>query len=132
MIQPLKSIYVKHISKDKGYGVFANEHIKEGELIETCYLINTGSPEQHVGADLMDYVFNYPRGLDIGFGAVHVIPTGYGCIYNHDDNHNAHWENSKINMCFDFIAIKDINPGEEICTYYGDHYWPEKTNRDEK
>ena len=29
---------------------------------------------------------------------------------------------------FQFFAIKDINPGEEICTFYGGEiYWDEKT-----
>jgi hypothetical protein len=38
------------------------------------------------------------------------------------------WDNTKdIPYHFDFIAIKDIGVGEEICTYYGDEYWPTKT-----
>jgi|TARA_B110000240_G_scaffold120983_1_gene135215 SET domain-containing protein len=131
-IQINPSLYIKHISQEKGYGVFTKAPIFKDSIIETCYLIQTGSPDiYHVGPTLMDYVFNYPKGLDIGRGASHVLPTGFGCVYNHDEKNNARWENSATINCFDFIAERDIKAGEEICTYYGSHYWPEKLERDE-
>ena len=76
----------------------------------------------------MDYVFNYPRGVSMEDGAEHVLPLGFGCIYNHDKNDNAAWYNTEdIPYHFDFIALKDIRVGEEICTNYGGDYWPSKT-----
>mgnify|MGYP000020329029 FL=1 len=121
------NLYVKWTDK-KGYGVFTDTPIKKGELIERCYCIKTGSPKDHVNGTLMDYVFNYPRGTSMDNGAEHVLPLGFGCIYNHsNDNSNAMWDNTKdIPYHFDFIALKNIEVGEEICTYYGDEYWPTK------
>ena len=51
-----------------------------------------------------------------------VIPLGYGCIYNHCNNNNAKWVNHPNCWAFQFIATKDIESGEEICTNYGDEY----------
>tara|TARA_R110000744_G_scaffold65071_1_gene133707 strand:- start:208 stop:600 length:393 start_codon:yes stop_codon:yes gene_type:complete len=123
------NLYVKW-TDEKGYGVFTDKPIKKGELIERCYCIKTGSPKDHVNGTLMDYVFNYPRGVSMEKGAEHVLPLGFGCIYNHDNNDNAAWYNTEnIPFHFDFIALRDIQPGEEICTNYGDDYWPTKSHK---
>ncbi len=120
-----RRIYLK-ATLGKGMGVYAAEDIKAGQLIEKCYLLEIDTPIEHLG-NLYDYVFNYPKTRK-PFVA-HVIPLGAGCIYNHDDNHNAHWEDSKELWHFDFIAIKDIKAGQEICTHYGDAYWTQMANR---
>jgi len=115
------NLYVKW-TDEKGYGVFTDKFIKKEELIETCYCIKADDP---ISNSLHDYIFNYPK-----INAIeHVLPLGFGCIYNHDENYNALWFDSKIPYHFDFIAQRDINISEEICTYYGDNYWPLKNKR---
>jgi SET domain-containing protein len=53
-----------------------------------------------------------------------VIPAGYGMIYNHSNKANAGWRSNEESMTFEFYATREINPGEEIFTYYGDvDYW---------
>ena len=42
------------------------------------------------------------------------------------------WFDSLTPYHFDFVAQKNINVGNEICTYYGDNYWPQKIKRDGK
>ena len=106
-------------SPGKGMGVFATTFIPSGSIIETTYLIKVDTKPSELG-HLYDYVFNYPHS---GPFKHLVLPLGAGCIYNHDDNNNAIWQDSKIPMHFDYVAIKDIQPGEEICTHYGDMYW---------
>lgn len=105
-------------SVGKGLGVFATENIPKGEIIETCHLIPlTISQTSDI---LKDYRFNYPKHL----GQEYVIPLGFGCIYNHSDNPNADWFDHPEWKAFNFVALKDIEPGEEICTYYGgEEYW---------
>lgn len=131
MIKVPYNLYVKW-TDERGYGVFTEKPIAKGQLIERCYCIKTGSPSpDHVGKDLMDYVFNYPKDDLIENGAVHVLPLGFGCIYNHDNNNNATWYDTKdIPFHFDFIAERDIAAHEEICTFYGKDYWPQKKQRD--
>tara|TARA_R110000803_G_scaffold111684_1_gene180125 strand:+ start:66 stop:476 length:411 start_codon:yes stop_codon:yes gene_type:complete len=119
-----KKIYLKD-THDKGMGVYAGENIKKGELIEQCYLITVDTKQSELGT-LYDYVFNYPQN---GKFKSLVLPLGYGCIYNHDDNHNAIWVDSKKDKHFNYIAVSDIKVGEEICTDYGETYWSQMVER---
>lgn len=112
-------------SPGKGWGVFATSPIFEGEIIEECPVLEIPRKAYQCVPDLLiDYVFNSLLQNDIP-----VLPLGLGCIYNHSNNPNAKWQlhpkNSKI---FQFISIKEIKPGEEICTYYGDEeYWAQRS-----
>lgn len=104
------------LSQGKGMGVFATQKILDGEIIETCYLLTI--PKE--GNLLNDYRFLYPKRTLTEY----VIPLGFGCIYNHSDSPNADWLDHPEYKAFNFVAIKDIEIGEEICTYYGgDDYW---------
>jgi len=45
-------------------------------------------------------------------------------LYNHSNNPNSNWRSNSENNTFEFYATKQINPNEEILTYYGDmSYW---------
>ena len=116
LIQPSKCV-VKP-SSGKGLGVFATEKILKGEVIETCHLITL-----NVSSDsntLEDYRFMYPKNT----GSEFVIPLGLGCIYNHSNTPNADWVDHPEWKAFNFVSIRDIEEGEEICTYYGgEEYW---------
>tara|TARA_B100001093_G_scaffold471183_1_gene493244 strand:+ start:470 stop:868 length:399 start_codon:yes stop_codon:yes gene_type:complete len=132
MLKVPNNLYVKW-TEEKGYGVFSEQPIFKGQLIERCYCIKTGTPHTPGSADLMDYVFNYPKDCDINVDGQHVLPLGFGCIYNHSEDNNAMWFNTKdIPFHFDFVAQRDIEAHEEICTFYGKDYWPQKQKRDEQ
>ena len=110
-------------SPGKGMGVFAVEPIKEGEVIEECHLIKLPTKKWETSSLLVDYRFCYPMGEN---WEDYVLPLGYGCIYNHNDNNNAMWRNHPTYRAFQFYALRDIEPGEEICTNYGPgYYWGE-------
>ena len=111
-------------SPGKGLGVFATEEIIQGEIIEECHLVSLPIKANQPSDLLTDYRFLWPA---LGDHIEHVIPLGYGCIYNHSDSNNAKWVDHPRYKAFQFIAVKDIEPGEEICTYYGnDQYWEER------
>jgi SET domain-containing protein len=120
LIQPSKCV-VKP-SSGKGLGVFATELIHKDEIIEECHLLTIPDNALLFVGDLFnDYRFNWPQK---GITLEQVLPLGFGCIYNHSDNNNAFWRDHPTEKLFQFIATKDILPGEEICTYYGDNiYW---------
>ena len=104
-----------------GMGVFAIEEIKAGEVIEECHLISLPFKPGEQSFFLYDYKFNYPAEGEV---EEYVLPLGNGCIYNQSDDNNAYWKTHPLHKAFQFIAIKDIKVGEEICTYYGDeNYW---------
>ena len=101
--------------------MFATKKIFKNEIIEECHLLPLPLKKGEPSSLFTDYRFNYPQSGEI---EELVIPFGYGCIYNHSDNNNATWRDHPEYKAFQFIAVKDINPGEEICTYYGgDAYW---------
>ena len=114
-------------SKIDGYGVFAKNKIKKGEILEECHLIDVDIPTH-------PYIFAYPkdyRPIDNKFNLV--IPSGYGFIYNSSSNcfkANATWI-TKDNI-FTFVSIKDIDKNQEILIEYSkflsgsDEYYSEK------
>lgn len=109
------------MTEKKGWGCFATDKIAEGEVIEECHLLTLPLSPGEPSSLFIDYRFNWPQGSD---WVEQVLPLGNGCIYNHSDNNNATWRNHPEYKAFQFVAVKDINPGEEICTYYGDgSYW---------
>ena len=108
-------------SKLHGYGVFANEFIKKGEILEECHLIEVGK------SSAKEYVFSYPKGdIDDILQGTHdfesekfVLPTGFGTIYNTAKDAygaNANWVDG--DNVFIFKAVKDIKKDEEILTNY--------------
>jgi len=120
MINVPTKIYIDR-SPIHGLGVFAKEHISSGEIIEECPVFTLPIEKEKNSDLLIDYRFNWPQRED---AEELVIPWGYGCIYNHSDNSNAYWISDIEEKTFLFIAKRDILPGEEIFTYYGDsNYW---------
>lgn len=103
-----------------GWGIFAKEDIKSGEILEESpFLIVPMSPGES-SSIFIDYRFNYPR-TNWKYQA---IPFGFSCLYNHSNDPNAGWETDEENELFVFYTKKDIKKDEEILVYYGDNsYW---------
>lgn len=93
-----------------GYGVFADEEIPEGKVIEECYVLY---PKEY-SQSLADFYFLHEK--------IQAIPLGLGCIYNHSDQHNANYEIND-NLCMVVYANKPIKKGEEIFISYGSNWW---------
>lgn len=110
-----------------GMGVFAIEQIKKDEIIEECHLISVPTLPIELKKMLITfmhkYVFRYPTDVELP-RLENVLPLGNGCIYNHSDDNNAFWRDHPTCKAFQFVAKRDIQIGEEICTYYGGkEYW---------
>jgi len=102
-----------------GYGVFAKENIKKGDIIEECHFMSVHPLMINLMKrwSIFRYIFHYPKNLP---GEELVWPFGNGCVYNSSPTPNADWDTNTINRLFMFIAIKDIKKGEEIFTNYED------------
>lgn len=109
-----------------GYGVFAIDKINKGEIIEECHLLSIPFKLGTFDSFLVNHKFNYPSH---GKVEEYVIPLGFGAIYNHSDNNNAFWRTNSENKTFEFVAIRDIEIGEEVCTHYGDDSYWETVNK---
>jgi SET domain-containing protein len=115
-------------SKIHGYGVFAIENIKQGEILEECHFMSIGPQiwETISRTQLARYVFNYPKQA---YPKECAWPLGNGCIYNSSPTPNADWNTDVLRRLFIFVAIKDIKKGEEICTNYEENIaWTKSQN----
>jgi uncharacterized protein len=101
-----------------GLGMFANEDIRRGSIIENCPMILLEPAHLHVGNPLWKYVFNawYHRPNKTA------LVLGYCSMYNHSDRPNVHYVQDCDRM-MKLIAIQQIKKGEEMFIDYGDHYW---------
>lgn len=99
--------------KGKGRGVFARRAIAEGDLIESCPVLVVPSDDIQQGETwtrLGDYCFDWGRGTM-------ALALGYGSLYNHSYQPNARYEDVSGHTKI-FVAIRDIDPGEEITVNY--------------
>jgi uncharacterized protein len=99
----------------KGRGVFAQRHIKEGETIEQApvLIIPACQWEDIEKTVLFDYCFSF--GKDETDAA---IALGYGSLMNHSYSPNASYIKRTEEMVIEFVALRDILEGEEICVNY--------------
>lgn len=108
---------VKVGATNYGYGLFATDTIRKGEIIEEC-VIASDRLSPHT-SDLDNYKF---RGNEIQQGIFDsVIVLGNASILNHSDKHqNVDIEqNPNFERLVVVFAIKDILPGQELFFFYG-------------
>jgi len=114
-----------------GYGVFTKQFIYEDDLIEECAI-----PYQTIepGYEYLDgklfrrnihtldaYRFNGPKD-DHGQVRFWMVATGNAMIFNHKQDANTIWRHDIKHRLITFKAIRDVQPGEELCFNYGEKY----------
>lgn len=104
----------KSISKDRG--VFAARNIPCDAIIEKCPVLQF----QEFPAVLKDYIFVCE---EVDSKKKYILPLGYGCLYNHASEANAHQEFAKDRAEFVVSAKRDIAKGEEIFIYYSNDWF---------
>jgi len=106
-----------------GYGVFAKEDIKDGELLEECHYYEVGGYfEDDNFQKRMFFYFDgeLPNGQP---RERHCIVFGYAPLYNSAtefEDRNVYWRFKKhiSYKLFVFTAIKDIKKDEELLLWY--------------
>jgi len=110
----MKSLEIKN-TEHKGSGVFTTRDYREGDLIETCHVIEC--PEQDTALIDRTFLYNYY----FNWGPKHdkvAIALGYGSLYNHSYEPNAIYiKDFKKNLLI-FKCSKSIQKGEEITVHY--------------
>ena len=99
----------------RGRAMFASRNFLKGELIERAPVIPINE-KQWPNAEktiLSDYAFDW--GKDDEHAA---IALGYASIYNHSYSPNAQLEELLDELMMEVVAIRDIQPGEEITINY--------------
>lgn len=101
-------------SAGKGRGVFANDAIPSGSMIERSPVIEI--PENEVSDVLQRYCYSSDGKFVFG--------CGFLSLYNHSRKPNAaSYDSGKSAM--EVIALRDIGPGEEITIDYGKSFYEE-------
>lgn len=108
----------------KGRGVVADRPFHAGETIERPPVLVIPASEAPLIRDtrLAHYYFEW--GDDCKQAA---IALGYGSLYNHSYTPNARYEFRETEERLEFIALRDIEPGEEITINYN-NLGPSATN----
>ena len=100
-----------------GLGVFTSGSLPKGLEIERAGILS-------IGQDVLpDYTFGWPQNSK---WEEFVIALGYGSYYNHSSEPNIEWISDEVNRLLVFRTLREIAPGEELLSNYGDSYWVDK------
>ena len=105
-------------TKNKGRGVFAARDFSEGDLIETCDVIEC--PEQDTALIDKTFLYNYYFNWGPKRNKV-AIALGYGSLYNHSYEPNAVYTKDFEKNLLTFECLKPIQKGEEVLVHYRDN-----------
>jgi uncharacterized protein len=99
----------------RGRGMFAVRKFQKGELIERAPIIPINEKQWPFAEKtiLSDYAFDWGEHDEQA-----AIALGYVSIYNHTYSPNAQLEELLDELMMEVIAIRDIEPGEEITINY--------------
>ena len=98
----------------KGRGVFAERRFAKDEVIERVpVLVASAAEVAHLDeTQLAHYTY-------VWSGQTEAITFGYGLLYNHSYRPNAVYVRRMEAHLIDYIALRDIDLGEEVTVNYG-------------
>ena len=118
-------IYIAKSKDTKGYGVFAAEDIRSGDVLEEAPFVRTAYRTKDLMHDQIKQIL-YPlpcqcdtckhRGQNL------VLSSGYIQMYNHNNDSDVKFEWNKEARVITVRAIKNIPEGQEIFHSYGPMY----------
>jgi SET domain-containing protein len=109
-----KSLYIMRVPS-KGRGVFTDEFIEAGELVESCPVITI--PARDLNSEIHTTLDDYYHDWNERTGSK-ALALGYGALYNHSWEPNMECIQKTKKRCVDFYALRDIESGEELVYDY--------------
>jgi hypothetical protein len=101
----------------RGRGVFAARRFREGDVVERCPAVLLDDAD--VDGKMRDYVFGArPKGKVL-------LVLGYAMLYNHSPSPNL-YHRTAGRLTIEFVALRDIEKGEELTHDYGPDYWNDR------
>ena len=123
LIQPYKLFVGK--SKLNGYGVFAADDIRQGEIVEEASFVKTSYRTKDLVHPELKQIL-YPMACSCETckhrGQNFVLSSGYIQIYNHAENPDVRFDWLRNERVIRVTAIKDISEGSEVFHTYGPNY----------
>jgi SET domain-containing protein len=129
-----EKIYIGQ-SQTHGYGVFCNQDIKKGELIEECYYLTPNESKwQDLDKTFLNYFFAIPYlqddhaefadkngAVNIGHVTRPVCVLGSGMIFNHSKDANVDYTYFEPSQIFSYRANRSIKEGAELFIKYSEY-----------
>ncbi len=113
----------------RGRGIFADERIAAGTLVERSPVLVI-PPEHRIATDatvVFTYVFMWERGTVEEDLYKHegraAIALGYTSLLNHSYQPNCEFIRHIDALMIDLVALRDIEPGEELTIDYQMTLW---------
>jgi uncharacterized protein len=103
------------MTPDRGRAVFTSKLIPQGMVIEIAPMIVFNEKDRLKLNDTYLYEYYFEWGKSGRKGA---LALGFGSLYNHSYAPNARYNPDFDLNVLEFIAVRDIQPGEEICVNY--------------
>lgn len=101
--------------ENRGRGVCAGRDFEAGDIIEVCpVLVLPPEDRAHIAATFL-YNYYFEWGDDEQQTA---IALGYGSIYNHEPQANAHYEMDFQAETITIFCVRPIQSGDEITINY--------------
>jgi len=109
-----------------GIGVFTNEDIEKGSIVEECLcilekrILIRDNVEWGIPSTFAKYVYHYNKSEKNILKKEYAFALGYGSIYNHSDDPNLkrgfEYKNNRLFLIFK--AARDIEKDEELFHLY--------------
>lgn len=101
----------------QGFGVYATEKISAKELIEECHLMPAITKDDFDSCSTAFPIESFSYQTKSGENE-QVVALGFANTYRHSTKSNAVWLQHETVRAFQFYALEDIEPGEEIRINY--------------
>ena len=114
-----KLLEVRFISKKKGKGLFAKDHIPKGEIIDIAHIILISKKDWNLieNTVLSNYSFEWDDPKCIG-EYESAISLSVSQFINHSYEPNVKYIYDYKNKCIKYITLRNISKGEEITVNY--------------
>jgi len=128
--------YIKK-SNVHGYGVFAKEDIKEGDIVEQAICPTQIIEPKYEYLDGKVFIDNVDTMSSYRFSGPNnteywIMPSGNAIMYNHSFVPNIIWNHADDERAIIFTALKDIKKDEELLFDYGPKYKYDRRNKIKK
>jgi SET domain-containing protein len=125
-------IYLKKLSEIGGWGVFTNEDIKKGEVLELSPVMIY--PKKIIDMSIYIMIGEGMKHADVKIDQYAIIwdndhaalMFGYLSLYNHSDKNNTTFFKNDDEHLIGVLAIRDIKKEEQITVSYGPDWFATK------